>query len=56
MSSVGDILDYKKNENEDYYAILGCNENSSVSLYLFLLIRFVMFDFEWLQVVDICGK
>lgn len=32
MTSVGDILDYKKNENEDFYAILGCDENSSVSL------------------------
>ncbi|XP_060526429.1 J domain-containing protein isoform X2 [Cylas formicarius] len=30
MSSVGDILSYKKSEREDYYAILGCDEHSSV--------------------------
>lgn len=31
MTSVGEILDYKKRGDEDYYAILGCNENSTVS-------------------------
>ncbi|CAG9772638.1 unnamed protein product [Ceutorhynchus assimilis] len=30
MTSVAEILNYKKNDMEDYYAILGCNENSSV--------------------------
>lgn len=49
--SVGDILDYKKNENEDYYAILGCDENSSVSWELFLLFYFWTLKFESLQVV-----
>lgn len=36
MTTVGDILDYKKNKKEDYYAILGCDENSSVSALLFI--------------------
>ncbi|CAG9857760.1 unnamed protein product [Phyllotreta striolata] len=30
MTSVGDILDYKKRPDEDYYAILGCKEDSTV--------------------------
>ncbi|XP_030756749.1 J domain-containing protein-like isoform X2 [Sitophilus oryzae] len=29
-TTVGDILNYKKSEKEDYYAILGCDEHSSV--------------------------
>ncbi|XP_028128588.1 J domain-containing protein isoform X2 [Diabrotica virgifera virgifera] len=29
MTSVGDILDYKKKDDEDYYSILGCDSNSS---------------------------
>lgn len=31
---VGDILNYKKSDKEDYYAILGCDEHSSVSFNL----------------------
>ncbi|KAL1505426.1 hypothetical protein ABEB36_004998 [Hypothenemus hampei] len=30
MTSVSDILSYKKKDSEDYYAILGCDEHSSV--------------------------
>ncbi|XP_050294387.1 J domain-containing protein isoform X2 [Anthonomus grandis grandis] len=29
MTSVADILNYKKNDREDYYGILGCDESSS---------------------------
>ncbi|KAF7283399.1 hypothetical protein GWI33_000691 [Rhynchophorus ferrugineus] len=29
-TTVGDILNYKKSDKEDYYAILGCDEYSSV--------------------------
>lgn len=37
MTSVADILDYKKKEDEDYYAIIGCDENSTVSrIYLII--------------------
>lgn len=31
MSGVEEILSYKKNPAEDFYALLNCNENSSVS-------------------------
>lgn len=31
MSAVDEILSYKKKEEEDYYAILGVDEHSSVS-------------------------
>lgn len=30
MSGIDDILSYKKNPDEDFYALLNCNENSSV--------------------------
>jgi len=30
MSAVNDLLNYKKKDDEDYYAILGCDEHSSV--------------------------
>ncbi|GBP90956.1 J domain-containing protein [Eumeta japonica] len=30
MTAVDEILNYKKNPDEDYYAILGCDESSSV--------------------------
>ncbi|KAK9730233.1 DnaJ domain [Popillia japonica] len=30
MSGVDDILNYKRKEDEDYYAILGCSEDSTV--------------------------
>lgn len=36
MTSVGQILNYKKREDEDYYGILGCDEHSSVSLIFFV--------------------
>lgn len=31
MSGVDEILSYKKNPNEDFYALLNCDEHSSVS-------------------------
>lgn len=31
MSGVEEILSYKKNPAEDFYALLNCNENSTVS-------------------------
>lgn len=31
MSAVDEILSYKKNPDEDFYALLNCDENSSVS-------------------------
>lgn len=31
MSGVDEILSYKKNPDEDFYALLNCDENSSVS-------------------------
>lgn len=31
MSKVDDILGYKKNDDEDFYKILGCDESSTVS-------------------------
>lgn len=31
MSGIDDILSYKKNPDEDFYAMLNCDENSSVS-------------------------
>lgn len=31
MSGVDEILNYKRSADEDYYAILGCDEHSSVS-------------------------
>lgn len=34
MSGVDEILNYESNPNDDYYALLGCDENSSVSLNL----------------------
>lgn len=33
MSAVEDILSYKKNPDEDFYAMLNCDENSSVSFW-----------------------
>ncbi|ENN78030.1 J domain-containing protein [Dendroctonus ponderosae] len=30
MTSVAEILDYKRKDREDYYSILGCDEHSSV--------------------------
>lgn len=31
MSGVDEILSYKKNPDEDFYALLNCDEHSSVS-------------------------
>jgi hypothetical protein len=31
MSGIDEILSYKKNPDEDFYAMLNCDENSSVS-------------------------
>lgn len=38
MSGVDEILNYKKKAEDDYYATLGCSEDSTVSIvyYLFL--------------------
>lgn len=33
MSGVDEILSYKKNPDEDFYALLNCDENSSVSFW-----------------------
>lgn len=30
--SVNEIINFKRNPEEDYYAILNCNENSTVSV------------------------
>lgn len=32
MSGVEEILAYKKNPDEDFYGLLNCDENSTVSL------------------------
>lgn len=31
MTGVDEILNYQRNPDDDYYALLGCDENSSVS-------------------------
>lgn len=33
MTNVDEILNYKKKEDEDYYAILGCDESATVSVF-----------------------
>lgn len=37
MSAVDDIISYKRTPDEDFYAILNCNEHSTVSLNIFPL-------------------
>lgn len=32
MNKVDEILNYKRTADEDYYAILGCDENATVSV------------------------
>lgn len=32
MSTVDEVLNYKRKEEEDFYGLLGCDENSSVSV------------------------
>lgn len=39
MSVVDDVLNYKPSEDEDFYALLGCDESASVSYILFIVIR-----------------
>lgn len=34
MSAVDAIINYKRSPNEDFYALLHCDENSSVSNFL----------------------
>lgn len=36
MSVVDDVIGYKPSEEEDFYALLGCDESSSVSYFLFI--------------------
>lgn len=31
MTGVDEILNYQKNPDDDFYGLLGCDENSSVS-------------------------
>lgn len=37
MTGVDEILNYKKNPDDDFYALLGCDENSSVSFIVTLI-------------------
>lgn len=32
MTGVDEILSYKRNPDDDFYGLLGCDENSSVSI------------------------
>lgn len=34
MTGVDEILNYQRNPDDDYYALLGCDENSTVSTYI----------------------
>lgn len=43
MSAIDNILNFKKDE-EDFYAILGCDENSTVSPCSFIFSRFLFFQ------------
>lgn len=36
MTGVDEIINYQRHPDDDFYALLGCDENSSVS-YLFIL-------------------
>lgn len=47
MSAVDEILSYKKNPEEDFYGILNCDENSSVSR------RRAFFQYSWASNWDI---
>lgn len=40
MSEVNEILSYKKNPDEDFYGLLNCDENSTVSLSAIIIIFF----------------
>lgn len=39
MTSVDEILNYERKESEDYYGILGCDENSSVNYNKYCLLN-----------------
>lgn len=41
MSNVDEILSYKKNPDEDFYALLNCDESSSVGITIFHFIPFI---------------
>lgn len=34
MSGVDEVMSFKKNPDEDFYALLNCDENSTVSIYI----------------------
>lgn len=44
MSAVDEIINYKRSEDEDFYKLLGCDENSTVSLFVF---NFSLFIYAW---------
>lgn len=43
MTGVDEIINYQRNPDDDYYALLGCDENSTVSNsnHIFLFVSFV---------------
>lgn len=44
MTGVDEILNYQRHPDDDFYALLGCDENSTVSIitvYFFLLYFFI---------------
>lgn len=38
MSTVDAIISYKRTPDEDFYKILNCDEHSSVSTFLFIIV------------------
>ena len=42
MSAVDAIINFKRDPNEDFYALLNCDENSSVSLSNFFFLYFLL--------------
>lgn len=38
MTGVDEILNYQRNPDDDFYGLLGCDENSSVSTQIILII------------------
>lgn len=36
MTGVDEILNYQRNPDDDYYALLGCDENSSVCIEIYI--------------------
>lgn len=45
MTGVDEILNYKKNPDDDFYALLGCDENSTVSIIRFSILFYGELDF-----------